>query len=125
MQHTCACIHFYCSRCVKVPDAKQLNLPSSVMEKIVTEDIQSRQALITADFTRSIYSESCRFQDEIDIYPIDDYVKGTKLLFNSALSHVDLIGPVTTISDDRFVLFHTFIHIYIYRSFFTLTEPDP
>lgn len=80
---------------------KQFNLPSSSLEKIVGDDITLRQALITADFTRSIYSENCKFQDEIDIYPINDYVKGTKLLFNPSLSHVDLIGPVTTVQTER------------------------
>jgi hypothetical protein len=50
--------------------------------------------LITADFTRDLYSEKCTFQDEIDIYPIDKYITGTKALFNSELSHVDLIGNV-------------------------------
>ena len=88
-----------------IQDGKQFNLPPSEVEKIVADDINSRQALITADFTRSIYSESCRFQDEIDVYPIDDYVRGTKLLFNPALSHVDLIGPVTTVSDNGYVLY--------------------
>ena len=62
--------------------------------KIISNDISQRQALITADFTRDLYSEKCTFQDEIDIYPIDKYITGTKALFNSELSHVDLIGNV-------------------------------
>ena len=108
--------------CKIILDGKQFNLPSSEVEKIVADDIKFRQALITADFTRSLYSESCRFQDEIDVYPIDDYVRGTKLLFNPALSHVDLIGPVTTVSDSRYarlevikgyILKYMYIH-YIY-----------
>ena len=32
--------------------------------------------------------------DEIDTYEIDQYVKGTKALFNAAKSHVDLVGNV-------------------------------
>ena len=64
------------------------------MAKIVGEDITLRQALVTADFTRSIYSEDCRFQDEIDTYPIDKYIQGTKALFNADKSHVELGGPV-------------------------------
>lgn len=53
------------------------------------------QALITADFTRSLYSEDCKFQDEIDTYPIDQYIKGTKALFDPSASHVDLTSGVS------------------------------
>ena len=81
--------------------AKKLsNLPSAEIAKIVTEDITNRQALATAAFTRAIYSENCMFQDEIDIYPIDQYVKGTSSLFNAERSHVDLIGDVTATADE-------------------------
>lgn len=82
--------------------SKQLNLDKTTIAKIVGEDITLRQALVTADFTRSIYSEDCKFQDEIDTYPIDKYIQGTKALFNADKSHVDLDGPVvvegTTVS---------------------------
>lgn len=74
---------------------KLTNLDSSSISKIVSDDISVRQALITADFTRDIYDESCTFQDEIDTYPIDKYVTGTKALFNAAKSHVDLTSAVT------------------------------
>lgn len=62
--------------------------------QIVAEDITKRQALITADFSPSIYDPNCKFQDEIDTYEYNQYVKGTKALFNAAKSHVDLVGPV-------------------------------
>lgn len=75
--------------------AKQLNLADREITAIIEEDITQRQALNTADFTRDIYDESCRFQDEIDIYPLDQYVKGTKSLFNARKSHVDLTSPIT------------------------------
>ena len=42
---------------------KLINLEPSVMAKIVAADITERQALITADFTRDMYSEKCTFQD--------------------------------------------------------------
>ena len=74
---------------------KLSNLTPTEISKIVAADITERQALITADFTRLIYSEKATFQDEIDIYPIDKYVTGTKALFNAANSHVDLVGTVT------------------------------
>jgi len=80
-------------------DLKQTNLPAVELQRIVSDDITLRHALITADFTRSVYSENCQFQDEIDIYPINNYVQGTKLLFNPALSHVDLTSPVSTVLD--------------------------
>ena len=75
-------------------DSKLRNLTPSAMAVIVAGDITDRQALITADFTRDIYSETSTFQDEIDTYPIDKYVSGTKALFNKDKSHVDLVGTV-------------------------------
>lgn len=78
---------------------KQLNLPVPQFLKVVEDDITERQALATADFTRSIYGEDCTFTDEIDTYKIDEYVKGTKALFNGALSKVELTTPVTLVDD--------------------------
>ena len=75
-------------------DNKLRNLPVNEISSIVRDDIVKRQALASADFTRSIYSEDCIFQDEIDKYPIDKYVSGTKALFNTEKSHVDLVGNV-------------------------------
>ena len=43
------------------------------------------------------------FQDEIDTYPIDKYVTGTKALFNEKLSHVDLTSDVQV--DNKKVFF--------------------
>jgi hypothetical protein len=45
------------------------------------------------------------FRDEIDSYPIDDYVRGTKLLFKPEKSHVDLAGPVSVSEDGSEVSF--------------------
>ena len=82
---------------------KLVNLPDAKLLSIVSADITERQALATADFTREIYSEGCTFTDEIDTYAIDDYVRGTKALFNGPASHVALasapqIAPDGTIS---------------------------
>ena len=79
---------------------KLTNLPSAEIAKIVSEDITDRQALVTAAFTRAIYNENCLFQDEIDTYPMDKYVKGTSALFNAATSHVRLVGDVTATADE-------------------------
>lgn len=45
-------------------------------------------------FSSSFTNTDCKFQDEIDIYKIDDYVRGTKALFDPERSHVDLVGEV-------------------------------
>lgn len=70
------------------------NLPNEKIAQIVADDITIRQALITANFNRDIYSEDAKFQDEIDTYEINQYIKGTKALFNAEKSHVDLVGNV-------------------------------
>jgi hypothetical protein len=80
-------------------ESKMLNLKPIEIAIIVASDITERQALITADFTRDIYSEKCTFQDEIDTYPIDKYVSGTKALFNKDKSHVELVGDVTSTAE--------------------------
>jgi hypothetical protein len=90
----------FCPHSSGASGIKQCHLPASAITKIVGEDITVRQALITADFTRSIYSESATFQDEIDTYEIDKYVTGTKALFDADQSHVDLVGDVSVTGSD-------------------------
>ena len=80
-------------------EGKLMNAQPADLEKIVAADITERQALITADFSRQIYSEDATFKDEIDTYPIDKYVEGTKALFVAEKSHVDLIGDVKADKD--------------------------
>ena len=36
-----------------------------------------RRFLATANFDRTLYDESCTFQDEIDTYELDKFIKGT------------------------------------------------
>ena len=84
---------------------KKENIDDRELLRIVGEDITVRQALVTADFTRALYDENCKFQDEIDTYPLDKYVQGTKALFNSQKSHVDLAGPVQLDETKRVVSF--------------------
>lgn len=73
---------------------KMRNAPAEKIAKIVAEDITKRQALITADFTRELYSEECTFKDEVDTYPINKYIAGTKSLFKPEKSQVQLTSPV-------------------------------
>ena len=70
--------------------AKLSGISPVEITKIVERDITQNQALITADFTRDIYDESCTFTDEIDTYQMDKYIQGTKALFRADKSHVDL-----------------------------------
>lgn len=45
------------------------------------------------------------FQDEIDKYKIDQYIKGTKALFDAKNSHIDLVGDVKVNEDEKTVSF--------------------
>ena len=71
---------------------KKVNLSPSQISQIVSDDITIRQALVTADFSPEIYDDKCKFQDEIDTYEYDKYVKGTKALFNVCLSKFSYIN---------------------------------
>ena len=77
---------------VHASNNKQPNLPLSQLSQIVADDITVRQALITADFSSQIYDDSCRFQDEIDTYDYQKYVKGTKALFNVSFNNDLLVS---------------------------------
>ncbi|KAK1748015.1 hypothetical protein QTG54_001978 [Skeletonema marinoi] len=73
---------------------KQLNLSNEELKKIVLSDIVDKSFLVSADITRSIYDESATFTDEIDVYTMDKWVKGTKALFIASGSRVSLVGDV-------------------------------
>lgn len=73
---------------------KQLNLSDEELKKIVLSDIVDKSFLVSADITRSIYDESATFTDEIDVYTMDKWVKGTKALFIASGSRVSLVGDV-------------------------------
>ena len=75
------------------PKAK--NLPPKELAKRVERDLVENQFLATANFDRTLYDESCTFQDEIDTYELDKFIKGTSKLFVADRSHVDLTSPVT------------------------------
>ena len=77
-----------------VQSDKQLNLSNEELKKIVLSDIVDKSFLVSADITRSIYDESATFTDEIDVYTMDKWVKGTKALFIASGSRVSLVGDV-------------------------------
>ena len=76
------------------PFSKRANLSPDAIAKIVREDIETNQFLVTGTLTRDIYDESCTFTDEIDTYTLDKWIKGTGALFVGDKSHVDIVGDV-------------------------------
>ncbi|KAL7525804.1 hypothetical protein ACHAXR_001170 [Thalassiosira sp. AJA248-18] len=73
---------------------KQLNLSNEELKKIILSDIVDNTFLVSADITRSVYDESATFTDEIDVYTMDKWIKGTKSLFIPSGSRVSLVGDV-------------------------------
>lgn len=73
---------------------KQLNLSNDDLKQIILSDIVDKTFLVTADITRSVYDESASFTDEIDVYTMDKWIKGTKSLFVPSGSRVSLVGDV-------------------------------
>lgn len=73
---------------------KQTGLSAETLAEIVRQDLVDRQFLVTGELTRSIYSEDCTFQDEIDTYTLPKWVKGTKALFVGDKSRVQIVGDV-------------------------------
>ena len=106
---------------------KQYRLPADKLAAIITKDLEERQFLVTGALTRSIYDESCIFQDEIDTYSLDKWMcattaatprgpparqtltggrttslhsKGTNALFVGEKSRVKLASPVVATADE-------------------------
>ncbi|GMH71157.1 hypothetical protein TrLO_g13276 [Triparma laevis f. longispina] len=81
-------------------EPKQINLTPNSIASIVKSDVLDRQFLASAKLTRSIYSESATFTDEIDTYTLPKWIKGTQALFNSENSKVLLVGDVTATENE-------------------------
>ena len=77
-----------------VTTEKLLNLSSEELKKIILSDIVDKSFLVSADITRSVYDESAAFTDEIDVYTMDKWIKGTQALFVASGSRVSLVGDV-------------------------------
>jgi len=74
---------------------KQYNLSPDEIAAIVEADIVDRSFLTTGDLTRSIYSESAMFTDEIDTYTLEKWMKGTaKLFVGPPSSNLNIVGKV-------------------------------
>lgn len=79
---------------------KQLNISNDDLKQIILSDIVDKSFLVSADITRSVYDEGATFTDEIDVYTMDKWVKGTKSLFIPSGSRVSLVGDVDVSSTD-------------------------
>jgi hypothetical protein len=72
------------------PEPKQLNISDEDLGRAIAADIADKQFMVSGAVTRSLYLESATFQDEIDTYQMDAWIKGTQKLFVGEKSHVDL-----------------------------------
>lgn len=80
-------------RAYAVASDKQTNISNDELKKIILSDLD-KSFLVTADITRSVYDESATFTDEIDVYTMDKWIKGTKALFIPSGSRLKLVGDV-------------------------------
>lgn len=73
-------------------EAKQTNLSDEDLLKIVVDkDLVQNQFLVNGKLTRSVYDESCTFQDEIDTYGLEQWMTGTAKLFDGDRSKVVIV----------------------------------
>jgi hypothetical protein len=73
---------------------EKLTISDAQLKDIVKSDVLDRQFLATGDLTRSIYTKTATFTDEIDTYELDKFIKGTRKLFVGEKSEVRLVGDV-------------------------------
>ena len=79
---------------------KLAGISDDELKRIITRDVVDKQFLVSADITREVYDESADFIDEIDTYPMQKWIVGTKRLFVAEKSRVNLVGDVD-VSKDR------------------------
>ena len=79
-------------------EEKLMNLSDEELKAIVLSDLE-KDFLVSADITRAIYDESATFTDEIDVYTMDKWIKGTKALFVAEKSKLDILGDVNVNKD--------------------------
>lgn len=78
---------------------KLTGLSDDELKRIITKDVVDSQFLVSADITREVYDESANFIDEIDTYPMQKWIVGTKRLFVAEKSRVSLVGDVNVSKD--------------------------
>lgn len=79
---------------------KLTGISDAELKRIIASDVVEKQFLVSADLTREVYDESANFIDEIDTYPMQKWIVGTKRLFVAEKSQVNLVGDVD-VSKDR------------------------
>ena len=78
---------------------KLTGIADDELKRIITKDVVDNQFLVSADITREVYDESANFIDEIDTYPMQKWIVGTKRLFVAEKSRVSLVGDVNVSKD--------------------------
>ena len=86
--------------CAADTTTKLTNLSNEEFTKILQKDIDENQFLVTGKITREIYDEAATFQDEIDIYGMDQWITGTSRLFVGDKSSLRLVGLITVDSNE-------------------------
>ena len=79
---------------------KLTGISDAELKRIIASDVAEKQFLVSADLTREVYDEAANFIDEIDTYPMQKWIVGTKRLFVAEKSQVNLVGDVD-VSKDR------------------------
>jgi hypothetical protein len=77
---------------------KLVNLSDAELKQKILSDITEKQFLVTGNISRELYEETATFQDEIDTYGLEQWVKGTSNLFVASKSHVDLEENTLTVT---------------------------
>ena len=83
---------------------KLYHLSRDKLASILLQDVHQRNSLVTADFTRSIYEDTCRFQDGSGLdgaYPMKPWILGCKLLFKGNKSKATIIEESLIVTSDQ------------------------
>ena len=82
-------------------DNKLHHLSRESLRDMMLQDVHQRNSLVTADFTQTIYEDSCRFQDGSGLdgaYPMKPWILGCKLLFKGDKSQTTILEESLIIS---------------------------
>lgn len=75
-------------------DSKSRGLSQAELTKRLLVDIVDKRFMVTGELSEDLYSDSAKFQDEIDTYDLKNFVKGTNLLFDGKRSEFKLVGDL-------------------------------
>lgn len=83
---------------------KLYHLSRDSMREMLLQDVHQRNSLVTADFTRSMYEDTCRFQDGSGLdgaYPMKPWILGCKLLFKGSKSQTTICEESLVVTSDQ------------------------